>query len=81
MLNASGMTLHDLLAYIETACVTQILNNHRIWCNRHLRGLNRCPSAHPLLLITSGISLADLHAYVNFTGIEMWLYGCSMPQA
>ena len=43
MLNASGMALDDLIASIESACLTQILHNYRIWCNRHLSGLNRCP--------------------------------------
>ena len=41
----------------------QILDHHRIWRNRHLRGLNLCPAAFPLLLVTLGMTLTDLHAY------------------
>ena len=75
------MTLADFLASIESACMIQTLDNHRIRCNRHLRGLNRCPSAYPLLLATSGMTLADLHAYIDCTRFEMYVHGCSMHQA
>ena len=67
MLNASGMTLADLLPPIVSACMIHILHNHRIRCNRHLRGFNRCLSAYPILLATSGMTLADLHAYITLT--------------
>ena len=79
MLNASGMTRADLLASIESAFMIQVLDNHRIRCNRHLRGLNRCPSAYPLLLVIS--TLADVHAYIDCTRFEMHVHGCSMHQA
>ena len=75
------MTLADFLASIESACMIQTLDNHRIRCNRHLRGLNRCPSAYPLLLATSGMTLADLHAYIDCTCFEMYVHGYSMHQA
>ena len=76
MLNASDMTLDDLLASIDSACMIQILDNHRMRCNRHLRGLNRCSSAYPLLLATLGMTLVDLHAYIDCTCFEMYVHGC-----
>ena len=81
MLYASGMTLADLLPPIVSACMIQILENHRIRCNRQLRGFNRCPSAYPILLATSGMTLADLHAYIDCTCFEMYVHGCSMRPA
>ena len=48
---------------IKSACMIQVLDNHRIQSNGHLRGLNRCLSAYALLLTTSDMTLADLHAY------------------
>ena len=81
MLDASGMNLGDLLSSIESVCVTQTLDNQRIRCNRHLHGLNHRPSAYQLLLITSGMTLTDLHAYFPFTGIAMYVHGGSTRQA
>ena len=59
------MTCADLLASNESACIIQMLYNNRIRCNRHLRGLIRCPPAYSLLLATSGMTLADLHASIT----------------
>ena len=46
-----------------------------------INSMNRCPSACPLLLVASGMTLADVHAYVDFTRFEMYVHGCSMRQA
>ena len=82
MINASGMTLDDLFAYIESARVTQILDNHRIWFNRHICSLNRRSSSYPILLVSLGMTLADLHANIDsIVWFEMYVHGCSMHQA
>ena len=70
-----------LLASIESAYMIQMFDNQRIRCNRNLSNLNRCPSAYPLLLATSGVTLADLHEYFDCTCFEMYVHGCSMRQA
>ena len=76
MLNAAGITLDDLYASIESACMIQRLDTHRIWCNRHPRGMNPFRSAYPFLLVTSGISLADSHVSIDSAWFEMCVHGC-----
>ena len=78
MLNSSDMTLADLLASIKSARMIQMLENHRILCNRNLSSLNRCLSADSLLLATSGMTLAHLHEYFDCICFEMYVHGCSM---
>ena len=59
------------------ACIYRICmhdTDTRIRCNRHLRGLNRCRSAHPILWATS--TLADFSAYCDSTCFEMYVHGC-----
>ena len=46
-----------------------------------INSMNRCPSACPLFLVASGMTLADLQAYIDFTRFEMYVHGCSMHQA
>ena len=65
MLYASGMTRRSACIYRMCTYDTDTRQSRRIRCNRHLRGLNRCPSGYPLLLATSGMTLADLHAYIT----------------
>ena len=43
--------------------------------------MDRCPSACPLLLVTPGMPVADLHADIDFTRFEMYVHGCLMRQA
>ena len=43
--------------------------------------MNRCRSVYPLLLVTSGMTLADLHTRIDLTLFEMYMHGCSMRQA
>ena len=71
MLNASGQTLAQLHAPIQPPCMIQRLDTLRIWCNRNLRGMNRCRSAYPLLWVSSGRTLADLHACIDCKSFQM----------
>ena len=79
MLNASGITVADLFACIESACMIQILDNHRSRCNRHLRGLNRCPSAYPLLLATPGMTrrYTSIYRLYTFPAVCAWMLNAS----
>ena len=43
--------------------------------------MDRCPSACPVLLLTPGMPVADLHADIDFTRFEIYVHGCLMRQA